>query len=79
MSKNVNIVLAKPFFRLLDFGILESQVRSLLSLRGMLLGYSFEPRTIIRALGTAGSVMNIVLSINGCSHTKTQFDERKQD
>ena len=51
---------------------------SLLSMRGMLLGYSFEPRP--RALGTAGSVMTIGLSMNRCLHSKkNQFDERKQD
>ena len=45
----------------------------------MLLGYNFEPTPNIRALGTAGSVMNKGLSINGCSHRKTQFDETKPD
>ena len=49
---------------------MKHRVKSLLSFRGMLLEYSLEPRPNIRALGTAGSVMNIVLSINGCSHTK---------
>ena len=44
----------------------------------MLLAYSFEPRPNSRALGTAGSVMTIGLSINGFSHAKNQFDERKQ-
>ena len=39
----------------------------------------FEPRPSNRALGKAGSVMNIGFSINGCPHTKFQFDERKQD
>ena len=42
-----------------------NRVSSLLSMRCMLLGYNFKPR-----LGTAGSVMNIGSSINGCSHTK---------
>ena len=37
---------------------------------GMLLGYSFEPRPNSRVLATAGSVMPIGLSINGCSHSK---------
>ena len=47
----------------------------------MLLGYSFEPRpyTNSHALGTTGSVMTIGLSINGCSHSKNQFDERELD
>ena len=46
------------------------RVRSLLSMRCMLLGYSFEPRPNNCALGIAGSVMTIGLSINGCSHSK---------
>ena len=37
-------------------------------MRGMLLGYSFEPRP--RALGTVGSVMTIGLSMNICLHSK---------
>ena len=45
----------------------------------MLLGYSFEPRPYSSALGTAGSVMTVGLSINGCSHSKNQFDERELD
>ena len=44
----------------------------------MLLGYSFKPRPNSRALVTAGLSMNIGLSIDGYSHSKTQFDERKQ-
>ena len=36
----------------------------------MLLGYSFEPRPNSRVLATAGSVMPIGLSVNGCSHSK---------
>ena len=56
-----------------------NRVRSLMGMRGMLLGYRFELRPNICALGTAGSVMNISFSINGCPHTKSQFDERKQD
>ena len=34
-------------------------MRSLLSMRCMLLGYSFEPRLKSRALGSGGSVMTI--------------------
>ena len=34
-------------------------MRSLLSMRCMLLGYSFEPRLNSRALGSAGSAMTI--------------------
>ena len=39
----------------------------------------FEARPNSRALRPAGSVMTIGLSINGFSHAKNQFDERKQD
>ena len=48
-------------------------------MRCMLLGYSFKPRPTGRVLGTVGSVRSIRLSINGCSHSQNQFDERKQD
>ena len=37
----------------------EGQVRSLLSMRGMLLGYSFEPRPNRLSLETEGSFMVI--------------------
>ena len=47
-----------------------NQIRSLLSMRRMLLGYSFEPRPKRRMLATAGSVMTIGLSINLCSHSE---------
>ena len=43
-----------------------NQVRSLLSVLGMLLGYSFEPRPNSCALASAGMVMTNGLSINGC-------------
>lgn len=43
-----------------------NQVKSLLSMRGMLLGYGLEPRPTSRALGTEGSAMTTGLSINGC-------------
>ena len=45
-------------------------VRSLLSPRGMLLGYSFEPRPNHRVLATAWSFMTVGLSLNRCSHSK---------
>ena len=45
-------------------------IRSLLSMRGMLLRYSFEPRPKGRVLVTLGSVMTIDQSINGCSHSE---------
>ena len=54
-----------------------NRTRSPLSMRCIFLGDSFEPRPNIRSLGTTGSVMNIGLSINGCSRTKPQFDEKK--
>ena len=54
-------------------------VRSLLNMRGTLLGYSLEPRSERRVRGTAGSVMTVRLSVNRCSHTKSQYDEFKQD
>ena len=41
-----------------------NRVRSLLSMHCMLLGYRFEPRPYIRALGTVGSVMIIGSSVN---------------
>ena len=47
---------------LLDYGTLElrmNRVRSLLSMRRMLLGYSFEPRPNSLALAIAGQVMTI--------------------
>ena len=47
-----------------------NRVRSLLSMRRMLLGYCFEPRPNIGLLSTAGSDMTIGLLINGCSHSK---------
>ena len=51
---------AEPFFHLLDFGVLnKDSARTeyrVLSMRGMLLGYNFEPRPNSHALATAGSV-----------------------
>ena len=47
-----------------------NRLRSLLSMRGILLGYSFKPRPNSWLLATAGSVMTIGLSINGCWHSK---------
>ena len=51
--------------------------RSLLSMRCMLLRYSLEPWPNSRALGTAGSVMLIDLSIKGCSHSKKPLWQKK--
>ena len=48
-------------------------------MRCMLLGYSFEPRPIHRALGTGGSVITIGLSKNVCSHSKSPFHARTKD
>ena len=53
--------------------------RSLLSMRDMLLGYSFEPRPNSRALSIADSVMTIGFSIDRCSHSKKQFDARNKN
>ena len=57
---------AASFFLLLDFGVLEkdcsNRVRSLLNIRGRLLGYG--------VLATVGSAMSVGLSINGCSQSK---------
>lgn len=62
----------RPFFRWPDFGVLErdcmDRVRPLLSMRGMLLRYSLEPRPNRRVLTTAGLVMTVSLAINGCPH-----------
>ena len=50
-------------------------------MRGMLLGYRFEPKPKSRALGTVGSVMTYGLFLLGCSSSekKKKFDEMKQD
>ena len=47
-----------------------NRLRSLLSMRGMLLGYTFEPGPNSLVLATAGSVVTIGLSIGTCSHSK---------
>ena len=47
-----------------------NRVRSFVHMHSMLLGYSFETRPDSSALATAGSVMTIGLSINGCLHSK---------
>ena len=58
-------------------------IRSLLSMRGMLLRYSFEPRPKGRMFVTLGSVMTIDQSINGYDarirKKRKQFGERAQD
>ena len=56
-----------------------NRVRSLLSMRGMLLGHSFDLRPNSRAFGIAGSVMTSSLLINECLQLKNQFDEGKRD
>ena len=48
-------------------------------MRGTLVGFSFEPRPNTRTPTATGSAMTIGLSINRCSHSKNQFDERKHD
>ena len=55
-----------------------NRVKSLLSIRGKLLGYSFKPRPSSRLLDTSDSVMAIGLSINGCSYSENQYDEREE-
>ena len=47
-----------------------NRIRSSLSMRSMALGNSFKLRPNSRALGLGGSVMTIVLTINGCSHSQ---------
>lgn len=57
-----------------------NRVRSLLNMRCILLGYSFELwPTNSYALGIAGSGMTSGLTKNKCLHSKNQRDERKQD
>ena len=55
-----------------------NQVKPPMNMRCLLLGYSFETRSKNRALGEADSIINIDLSINGCSHSKNQFDDMKK-
>ena len=56
-----------------------NRVRFSLSMRCMLLGNSFEPRSNSRVPnGTAGPVMITCLSINRRMQSQNQFDERKQ-
>ena len=58
----------------------EHQVRSLLSMCGIFLGYSFESRSNNHVLAIVCLVMTIDLLINRRTRTrKKQFDERKQD
>ena len=64
-------MLAEPFFLLLEENSAWNRVRSLLSMGRMLLDYNFEPRPNSRALGD--SIMNIGLSIKGCSHSKASL------
>ena len=75
---------AQPFLFLLDFGVKEKdspwpRVRSLLSTLCILLRDRFEPRRIISALGTAGSLMTIGLSLNMLCTGINQYGVRKQD
>ena len=55
-----------------------NRVKSLLSRRGMLLGYSFKARPSSRLLDTSASVMAFGLSINGCSYSENQYYEREE-
>ena len=54
-------------------------VRPFFSKCRLLLGSRFEPRPNSRALGPAGSVINIGLSTNGCSHSENKFDHTEHD
>ena len=57
-----------------------NRVTFLLSMRCMLLGNSFVPRSNSRVPnGTAGPVMITCLSVNRRLQSKNQFDERKQN
>ena len=63
-----------------------NRVRSLLSMCCMLPGYSLESKpnmpdltAILVFHGTAGSIITSVVSLNGRSQWKNQFNERKQD
>lgn len=55
-----------------------NRVKSLLSRRGVLLGYSFKARPSSRLLDTSASVMAFGLSINGCSYSENQYYEREE-
>ena len=83
-------LLAEPFFCLLDFGVLEkdcmNRVRSFLSMRCMLPGYSLEPKpnmpgfaVILVFHGTAGSIITIGFIIKRIPAPENGSDERKQD
>ena len=52
----------------------EGQVRSLLSMRGMLLGYSFEPRP-----NSLSSYGHPSYQLMDARTRKNQFDKREQD
>ena len=73
-SQNSRVFFTRPwasvfFFCLFDFIVLKNRVRSLLSMRGMLLEYSSEPMPNSCVLATAGLVMTIGLSINRSLHS----------
>ena len=54
--------------------------RILLSIRGVLVGYSFEPRPKSRALATARLVYDCrLINKRKLALKKKLFDERKQD
>ena len=71
----VFILLAEPFFGLIDFTKKTlSRVRSLLRMHSMLFGNSLKPRPNGCALVTAGLGMTIALSINGFLHFEREKD-----
>ena len=55
------------------------RVRSLLSMRCLLLGYSFDLRPNSHALGTAAVVLTIGLTITAARTRKTSWIRKKQD
>ena len=68
------------FFRLLDFGVVDKDSAWIeKNLETLEILKNFELRSNSRALSTASSVMIVGLSVNRCSHSVNQFDERKQD
>ena len=68
------------FFRLLDFGVVDKDSAWIeKNLETLEILKKFELRSSSRALSTASSVMIVGLSVNRCSHSVNQFDERKQD
>ena len=66
-----------PYEQNLSFTCL-IRVRSLLSMRCMLLGYSFKPKFNGHVLGTAGSVMTVSLSVKGFLHLENWCEDGEE-